>query len=105
MMPEGSGIVTLLRGAGIEYRWLVELGNPQKTDPGMEVLRAHLSDPAGDWPVHRGLEILRRLVVDERRRCCLLCACETYEGCHRKVIAEAFRNRVGTPDVTLVEVV
>ena len=106
LSPAGSGIVTLLRGAGIEYRWLVELGNPQKRDPGMEVLRAHLSDPDGSWPVRRGLEILRRLVLDERRRCCLLCACDTYEECHRRVVAEAFRAALaGTPEVRLVEVV
>ena len=103
--PAGAGIVTLLRGAGVGYLWLVELGNPQKTDPEMEVLRAHLSDPGGGWPVHRGLEQLRRLVVDERRRCCLMCACEKYEGCHRRVVAEAFRARTATPAVNLVEVV
>jgi uncharacterized protein (DUF488 family) len=102
--PASAGIVTFLRQAGIEYRWLVELGNPQKTDPGMAVLREHLADPDGGWPVHRGLAELRRLVVDERRRCCLLCACEKYEGCHRKVVAEAFRARAGTPEVKLVEV-
>ena len=104
LQSAGSGIVTLLRGAGIEYRWLVELGNPQKTDPGMEVLRAHLLDPAGDWPAHRGLEILRRLVVDEERRCCLMCACEKFEACHRKVVAEAFRARTAPLGVELLEV-
>ena len=102
--PGGAGIVTLLRDAGIDYRWLVELGNPQKTDPEMTVLREHLSDPEGGWPVHRGLAELRGLVVDEGRRCCLLCACEKYEGCHRKVVAEAFRARAGGPAVSLVEV-
>ena len=103
VQPAGSGIVTLLQDAGVNYLWLVELGNPQKTDPEMEVLRAHLSDPAGGWPVHRGLEILRRLVLDERKRCCLMCACEKYEGCHRKVVAEAFVARA-TTTLKLVEV-
>src|SRR5437867_2889839 len=37
-----KGIAALLRRAGIDYRWLVELGNPQKNDPKMAVLKEHL---------------------------------------------------------------
>jgi hypothetical protein len=104
VQPAGAGVVTLLGDAGVDYLWLVELGNPQKTDHRMEVLRAHLSDSGGGWPVHRGLEVLRQLVLGDRRRCCLMCACEKYEGCHRKVVAEAFQARATTPPVKLVEV-
>ena len=47
LQPGRSGIVGLLEAAGIAYEWLVELGNPQRHDPMMAVLRAHLADPAG----------------------------------------------------------
>ena len=57
-----SGIVGLLGAAGIAYEWLVELGNPQRQDPAMAVLREHLADPYSGWPVHRGLERLAALV-------------------------------------------
>jgi uncharacterized protein (DUF488 family) len=100
-----AGIVALLHDAGIGYLWLVELGNPQKSVPGITVLRRHLSEPDAGWPVHRGLELLRRLVVDERKRCCLMCACEPYESCHRKVVAEAFRELCAPVVVGRAEVV
>lgn len=104
LQAEDKGIVPLLRASGIDYLWLVELGNPQKTDPAMAVLRAQLDDRSIDWPIHRGLERLRRLVVDDRKRCCLMCACEKYEGCHRRVVAEAFRSQFRTVPIKLVEV-
>lgn len=97
------GIDALLRDEGIEYRWLVELGNPQKTDPRMRVMRAHLADRRGHWPVHRGLDVLRTLVVDAGERCCLMCACKSYEACHRKLVAEAFRERLRPLPLELVE--
>src|SRR5689334_19534092 len=34
-----SGIVGLLDSAGIVYEWFVELGNPQRHDPMMALLR------------------------------------------------------------------
>src|SRR3989442_587091 len=37
-----SGIVGLLNSAGLAYEWLMELGNPQRHDPAMAVLRKHL---------------------------------------------------------------
>ena len=94
VQADGRGIAAKLREVGIGYLWLVELGNPQKTDPRMAVLREHLADPAGGWPVHRGLELLRGLVADRGVRPCLLCACAEYESCHRKLIAEALRDRL-----------
>ena len=46
LQPGRSGIVGLLEAAGIAYEWLVELGNPQRHDPMMSVLR-------GTWPILR----------------------------------------------------
>src|SRR5215213_8600675 len=57
-----SGIVGLLAPAGIAYEWIAELGNPQRQDKTMAVLREHLADPRGEWPVHRGLDRLTALV-------------------------------------------
>ena len=91
LQMEGQGIVQGLRIFGIEYLWVVELGNPQKRDPGMCILREHLAQKDG-WPVHRGLSILRRHVLDDKKRCCLLCACTEYASCHRSLIAEGFRK-------------
>jgi hypothetical protein len=93
LQPGRSGIVGLLAGSGIAYEWLVELGNPQRHDRMMAVLRAHLADSQGGWPVHRGLDRLAALV--ERRGECvaLLCACADDRACHRTLIAEALATR------------
>ena len=84
-----AGIVGLLGDGGIAYEWLVELGNPQRHDPSMAVLRDHLADPDGGWPVHRGLERLAELVRRPGEVVALLCACADYRTCHRTVIARA----------------
>jgi hypothetical protein len=89
----GRGIVPLLREAGIAYRWLPALGNPQKNDPAMRILREHLADRDGGWPVHDGLAAALALVRDGR--CCLLCACADYADCHRRVVAEALQKLCG----------
>jgi len=99
-----QGIVRLLARSGIDYLWLVELGNPQKMDRSMAILRGHLADRAGGWPIHRGLELLRQQVIDRGRRTCLLCACEDYEFCHRKLVAEAFRRLVSPIEIALAEI-
>jgi uncharacterized protein (DUF488 family) len=93
LQTEGKGIAYHLELEGIEYFWLVELGNPQKNDPKMAVLREHIASGDTKWPVNRGLELLYQIVQEKDWPCCLLCACEDYEKCHRKVIAEAFRDR------------
>ena len=69
----------LLAEAGIAYTWLAELGNPQRHDRSMAVLRDHLEDTAGDWPVHRGLE---RLAAHppRRRPDCSPCPCACGDG-------------------------
>ena len=92
LLAVGAGLDGHLRQAGIEYLWLVELGNPQKNDKQMEILREHLAEPERAWPVNRGLLVLKGL-VDEGKTCCLLCACKDYEACHRKLIAETLRQR------------
>jgi uncharacterized protein (DUF488 family) len=98
-----NGIDQGLRAEGISYLWLVELGNPQKNDPEMRVLRKHLADPSRLWPVHRGLAELRRLVVDERSRCCLMCACKALDSCHRRLIAEAFQREMAPLQISVTD--
>jgi hypothetical protein len=88
-----SGIVGLIASAGIAYEWLVELGNPQRHDPAMALLRTHLADPQGGWPVHRGLERLAARVAEPSAVVALLCACADYRKCHRTLIAQALSAR------------
>jgi hypothetical protein len=95
LQPGRAGIAGLLEPAGITYEWLVELGNPQRHDPLMAVLRAHLADPEGGWPVHRGLARLTHLVRQPDEVVALLCACADYRSCHRTVIARALAARAG----------
>jgi hypothetical protein len=84
-----AGLVPLLAAGGIGYLWAVELGNPQKNDPAMRVLKEHLAaPPAAGWPVSRGLELVKRIVLNGKR-VALLCACARYAECHRKPVAEA----------------
>jgi hypothetical protein len=88
-----SGIAGLLAPAGIAYEWLVELGNPQRHDPSMELLRAHLADLEGGWPVHRGLSRLEALVRRPGEVVAILCACADFRSCHRTVVARALAAR------------
>lgn len=94
VQAEDQGIVAGLRTAGIRYIWLVELGNPQKKDSEMRVLQSHVTDTSMEWPIHRGIWILKRLVLEEKKRTCLMCACKSYETCHRKLIVEVFSRTV-----------
>jgi hypothetical protein len=93
LLADGQGIDGHFNRAGIEYEWLVELGNPQKTDPAMTILRYQLSQLEVPWPVNRGLARLHKLVLQPARLCALLCACKHYDHCHRQTIAEAFSQR------------
>jgi Protein of unknown function, DUF488 len=93
LQPGRSGIAGLLDAAGIAYEWLVELGNPQRHDPMMAILRAHLADPEGGWPVHRGLDRLAMLIERPGEQVALLCACAEERTCHRTVIAHALAER------------
>ena len=92
LLAQGAGLDGHLRHEGIEYAWLPELGNPQKSSGNTEILQAHLADGSLRVPVNRGLIVLKDL-IDSGKSCCLLCACGKYDQCHRKVIAEAFNER------------
>lgn len=87
-----AGISELLAREGIQYLWMLELGNPQKNDKSMAVLRSQLADDQHEWPVHRGLALLAARVRDRRHPCCILCACQDYATCHRRLVAEALRT-------------
>ena len=88
-----AGIVGLLATSGIAYEWIVELGNPQRHDRSMTVLRSHLADPSGDWPVHRGLLRLASRLREPGARVALLCSCAEAARCHRTVVAHALNDR------------
>src|SRR3954451_3805501 len=88
----GQGIAGLLTCSGIAYEWLAELGNPQRHDPEMAVLREHIADVDGGWPVHRGLARLADLVRRPGEVIALLCACADDRVCHRTVIARALSD-------------
>ena len=58
----------------------------------MAVLREHLDDPSGIWPVHRGLDRLAAMVREGGQTFALLCACGDGRTCHRTVVAEALNR-------------
>ncbi len=88
-----AGIARLLADAEIAYEWLVELGNPQRHDLAMAVLRSHLADLSGGWPVHRGLERLAAIVRRPSEVVAILCACEEARTCHRTLVAHSLAER------------
>ncbi len=96
LQANGRGLPAHLMEAGIEYQWFVELGNPQKNDPSMTILRQHLADQATPWPVHRGIQLLKILVTKPGRRVAILCACTKFEDCHRSLIASALAEQIPT---------
>lgn len=85
-----QGIADKLEAVGIEYLWLVELGNAQKNDPEMANLKAHLRERDRPWPVQRGLRLLVPL-VNSGKRLALMCACKHFSKCHRSLIAQALK--------------
>jgi|GEM_PF-997082 len=87
-----QGIAARLADHGIDYLWLVELGNPQKTDPKMTVLREQLKNGDNRWPVNRGLALLKD-IIGQPAACALLCACADYRRCHRTLIAQSLSDR------------
>ena len=93
LQASSAGIVGILNKADIAYEWLVELGNPQRKDPTMTVLRSHLADFHGRWPVHQGLKRLADLVRNPSESVAILCACGDARRCHRTVVAEALAAR------------
>lgn len=91
LQPAGSGIKSHLNAAGIGYLWLSELGNPQKNDPTHTIMKQHIAEIDGPWPVHRGLKVLFDR-IEAGEKAALLCTCATYETCHRKQVAEALKD-------------
>ena len=59
----------------------------------MRVLKEHLSDPTGTWPVHRGLLRLKAILETPGVVPAILCACEHWETCHRTVVARSLVER------------
>ncbi|MCA9212167.1 MAG: DUF488 domain-containing protein [Planctomycetales bacterium] len=100
-----GGIEEHLNSRGIEYRWIMELGNPQKRDREMKIMRAHLESKDDRWPAVRGLRMLAEMVRDSELTFCLLCACAEYGACHRHLVAEKlnalyFSHALRTVDLT-----
>jgi uncharacterized protein (DUF488 family) len=93
-----KGLTHHLAEEGIDYRWLVELGNPQKNDPAMTILREHLASRDAQWPVNRGLALLAE-ILSETGPCALLCACADYRHCHRTVVAR--QTKIRFPELEL----
>ncbi len=92
LQAEG-GVNAALNDVGIGYLWLPELGNPQKNDQAMTVMRKHLREESEDWPAQRGLALLQPRL--QERVCCLMCGCNNYDECHRKLVAETVLTRDG----------
>lgn len=90
-----GGFVAELESVGIRYIWEPRLGNPQKRDPDMAIMRAHLADSDTAWPVNLGLiwlaEQIKKASPDQRYG--ILCACGVYDKCHRKLVAETLNER------------
>jgi Protein of unknown function, DUF488 len=98
-----GGISHAMKEAGISYRWMVELGNPQKRDPDMAVLRSQIASGDSAWPVIRGLQSLQEMLRDEEQRYCLLCACGTFDECHRSIIADSLSERFFFGHLSIVD--
>ena len=107
LQPCGEGIKQELNRRGIEYQWMVELGNPQKHDPSMAVMREQIRSSSDAWPIIRGLVMLRELMVvpdaDIDKKVCLLCSCKSFESCHRKLVAETFAKRFALNPTEVVD--
>lgn len=89
-----GGLSTEVERVGVRYYWQPQLGNPQKNDPDMAVLRAHLAAPESPWPVNLGLVWLaEKIQASDSHRLGILCACGQYATCHRKLIAETLNAR------------
>ncbi|WP_372367799.1 DUF488 family protein [Candidatus Uabimicrobium sp. HlEnr_7] len=96
------GIEVAMQKNSIDYLWIVELGNPQKVDPDMSVLRQHIRSNDDKWPVNRGLLYLHQIFDHFDGNICLLCACKSFSKCHRKVIAESFSDRFYNGNLNIV---
>jgi len=69
----------LLAQAGIDYRWLPELGNPDRQDPEIRAFQQLMTQEA-----ESRLQQLRTCA--QTARVCLLCAEQDAQRCHRRII-------------------
>ena len=69
----------LLAQAGMQYRWLPELGNPDRQDPEIRAFQRLMAQEA-----ESRLQRLRACV--QATRACLLCAEQDAQRCHRRII-------------------
>ena len=87
-----KGIEKLLRGAGLGYASLVELGNPFVDLKDWESRYRRLLDAAGDLLVERLLLLALPTPI------CLLCCEKDPNQCHRRMIADFLARRGWTID-------
>lgn len=80
------GIQKLLSNQEIAYEWLPELGNPDRTDPGMMQFRKVIV-PEFETRTARLIELA------SLKRTCLLCGCKNAAVCHRAIIGDWLRDR------------
>jgi len=94
-LQASGGISNEVEAIGIRYRWVPQLGTPQKRDPEMRILRAELAAPEAPWPINLGLAWLAETIksASSDQRIGILCACDSYDYCHRKLVAESLRDR------------
>jgi uncharacterized protein (DUF488 family) len=97
-----TGLASLLKNEGIDYRWLVELGNPQKNDREMKILKEQLASNDDRWPANRGMEWLLMALSRMPSPIALLCACADYRRCHRTLIAETLQRRASQLPLEIV---
>lgn len=87
-----------LAEAGIDYVHLRELGTPKpgrdaarhgRIDEMHEIYEGHLAEPAAQLELARATEIARE------HRAALLCFEADAARCHRRIVAERIRDRLG----------
>ncbi len=93
-----------LNEAGIDYLHLRALGTPKagrqaaragRIDEMRRIFRDHMQEPEAQHALSRAAE------VAAERRAALLCYEADAGGCHRRIVADDIRQRVGCPVVDL----
>ena len=90
--------------AGIDYLHLRSLGTPKagrqaaragRIDEMRRIFQDHMQEPEAQLALARAVE------VAAERRAALLCYEADASGCHRRIVAEDIRERIGCPVVDL----
>lgn len=93
-----------LNEAGIDYLHLRALGTPKagrqaaragRIDEMRRIFQDHMQEPEAQLALARAVE------VAAERRAALLCYEADASGCHRRIVAEDIRERIGCPVVDL----